>query len=127
MTLSGPFPTKKNQLMPRRGRNGRSAGFMYDPEVGAFIKRLAMEARGAWGHRRELLHPNVQVKLFVAHKKKDRDGLWTTILDALKKGRVIWDDSIEFYNGTEIKHPATLISDPRQERVVITLEANDTL
>jgi len=119
MQLHGPFPTKKNRLRPRIG--GRR-GQMYDPAVKEFIDRLAMEARGEWGSRRELVHPKVEIQFFISNPAKDRDGLWTTVLDALKRARVIFDDSIRWYNGPELKHPAVIVATARLELVKIVLE-----
>lgn len=117
LTFHGPFPSKKNRLRPRKGP-GR--GKMYDPEVKALILSMEMEARSQWGSHPYLDSPGVEIWMYVANFSKDRDGIWTTILDVLKKGRVIFDDSIRFYNGNEHKYPAQL-STARDERVLIRL------
>jgi hypothetical protein len=61
--------------------------------------------------------------MYVFNWAKDRDGIWTTVLDALKQARIIWDDSLRWYNGRELKHPAEQAPNLRMERIIITLTA----
>ena len=103
--LPGPIPTKKNKLRPRMG-GGR--GQMYDPETKGKIAALATVAAIQWGARAPLVHPDVTLGLEYVDGTQDRDGIWTTILDALKQASVIADDSIRCFNGTVIQTPAVL-------------------
>jgi Holliday junction resolvase RusA-like endonuclease len=102
LEFPGPIPSKKNKLRPRMGGRGQ----MYDPATKGAIAALATLAAIQWGSRLPVQHPSIGFELEYVDALQDRDGIWTTLLDALKKGGVIVDDSIKFFNGTVIKYPA---------------------
>jgi hypothetical protein len=116
MVLYGNIPSKKNYLQvgPRGGR--------YRGEVSACIANLTMQARAAWGARPPVESPDIEVRLFIHNPAKDRDGIWTTLLDVLKKARVIHDDSIRRNNGKETQWPVVIVN-KRDERAEITIDA----
>ncbi len=118
LVLQGKIVSKKNRLRPRRGPG---KGKMYDPAIKAAIDALDLQARAAWGARRALVHPTLDIFLFVANEAKDTDGMYTTILDVLKKAGVIFDDSIKYCNGLKRIHPAVIVP-AAMERVEIVLE-----
>jgi hypothetical protein len=101
LEFPGPIPTKKNKLRPRIG-----GGQVYDKATKGAIDALATLAAIQWGSRERIIHPSIEFELEYVDALQDRDGIYTTLLDALKKGGVIVDDSIKFFNGTVIKYPA---------------------
>lgn len=120
LVIYGKLPSKKNKLRPRSRRSGGRA-HMYDKETKAELDSMTMQARVAWGARRPLESPNVDVYFFVANPAKDRDGIWTSVLDCLKNAGVILDDSIALYNGIERKHPAEIV-EAADERVEVVID-----
>jgi hypothetical protein len=120
IVLYANFPAKKNKL---RTPSGRAAGhnLVYRKGVAAMTQNLVLQARAAWGPRPYLESPDIEVFYFTVSAAKDRDGIWTTLLDVLKQARILFDDSIRWSNGTETHHPATLVANPREERVEILL------
>ncbi len=121
LILRGAIPSKKNKLRPRNRRYGGRA-HMYDQETKAQIDALTTYARIQWGPRSPLVHPSWSFQFFVANAAKDQDGMLTCILDCLKQARVIVDDSITQCNGRLILESAVVVTDPREERVEITIE-----
>jgi hypothetical protein len=116
MTLVGRIPTKKNRLAP--GRPGQKMHYRND--VKAEMKALLDQVFILW-KRRPLDHPAVDWKLYIPNGGQDRDGMVTTLLDVLKKGGVIVDDSIRHFNGLETKHPAVIVP-AGEERVEIIFD-----
>ncbi len=101
LEFPAPIPSKKNKLRPRAG-----GGQVYDKETKAAIDALGMHARIQWGARIPVSHPSIGFELEYVDHLQDRDGIYTTLLDALKKGGVIVDDSIKHFNGLVVKYPA---------------------
>lgn len=114
-SLWGDLPCKKN----RRIGTGRNSH--YPPTVQATLRNLELQARGAWGCRKPVVSPDIEVFLYVASLSKDYDGIVTSVWDCLKKARVIVDDSLRYLNGTYLQHPAVQVS-AREERIEIVLE-----
>ena len=113
LTLVGPFSSKKNK---RRGTGKHSH---YPPNIKAEIQSIELQARCDWGYRKPLKHPVMSYQFVTPVLSKDRDGLWTTVLDCLKNAGVIVDDSIRYFNGTVVQHPA--ITNEVYEAVVIKI------
>jgi Holliday junction resolvase RusA-like endonuclease len=115
LRLIGDLPCKKNRI-----RAGPGGGH-YPKAVKATLVNLELQARVQWGARPPWLHPDFEIRMFVFNTKKDRDGIFTTVLDVLKKARVIEDDSIDLCNGLRTEHPATPVRTIREERIEITV------
>lgn len=115
LVLFADFPAKKNRLRvtPRGGA--------YTKQVRETMTNLETQVRAQWGPAGPIRPSYVIVEMFIINDAKDIDGIWTTTVDALKKGGVIHDDSIRSFNPTQLFAPATLVTDPHDERVVITL------
>lgn len=107
LTFRTAIPSKKNALVPRRGRG---TGKVYRPEVKAAMQQLEAQAALQWGRRRPLEHPDVEYWLSCHNEAQDRDGMETTLLDALKKAGVITDDSVRFFNGEKLSHQVEIVS-----------------
>lgn len=103
--LIGPVPSKKNGLRPTQGaeRARRKSGLVYKDGIGQAITDLSKQMQ--WNHP-QLLHPDVIFLLNPAIEDQDKDGMVTTLIDLLKKARVIRDDSIRWFNGTQLTPPA---------------------
>lgn len=115
LTLRANFPTKKN----RRLGTGRTSH--YPKEVRETLDNLFLQARVAWGPRKPVVHPDIEVTMYIANFSKDSDGIYTAVLDCLKRAGVIVDDSLRWLNGTLLMHPAVQVSE-REERIEIVLE-----
>jgi hypothetical protein len=112
------IPSKKNMLKPRApGSRGRA--YHYDTETSALLDATIAWLRKAWAPRLPVESPLVQVHYFVLHRRQDRDGIWTTVLDCCKKAGVIHDDNIRWFNGYVIHHPAVLVGHQRDAGVVL--------
>jgi hypothetical protein len=124
LVIWGDLPTKKNRLRPRKaGSRGRR--YHYDDATAAEINSIVTQARMQWGTRKEVAHPKLDVRLWIHNSAKDVDGIYTTLLDALKQARVIWDDSAKWLNGGTALHPVVFVPNVRQERAEITLTMED--
>lgn len=115
LTIFADFPSKKNRRM------GTGARSHYSTDVKATLQTIETQARAAWGYRKPVIHPDIEVSMFIANFSKDADGIYTGLLDCLKKARVIVDDSLRYLNGTYLQHPAVQVS-AREERIEIVLE-----
>jgi hypothetical protein len=116
LRLIGDLPCKKNRIHAARGQRGH-----YPKDTKRTLDNLLLQARSQWGTREPWLHPDLEIRMYVYNTHKDRDGIVTTILDVLKKARVIEDDSIAFCNGLRTEHPALPVRTIREERIEITL------
>ena len=116
--LRGDLPAKKNRVRPKRGSRG-----YYDGTTGEVIKDLANQAAVAWrgkeGRFPPVEHPDLVFRLYLVNPKNDRDGIITTALDALVKGGVLVDDSVEWLNGAQFIFPAEYVERIRDERIEI--------
>lgn len=124
LKLYANFPAKKNRLRSPPG-GSRGHNLVYKKGVRELIDNLVLQARAAWGSRPYLESPDIEVFFFTVNASKDRDGIWTTILDVLKQARVLFDDSIRWANGTEVHHPAVIVHQIREERVEVLLKWSD--
>lgn len=114
--LRGHLFSKKNNrgYDPRHGRV-----FITDPDAAA-IKWLVEQGRHQWAGRPPAVNPAVMVEWFVAIRNRDRDGAWTTLLDALQAARVLKSDNMANFGGPEFHAPIRVVPSADQERVVIT-------
>jgi len=115
------LPSKKNNLVRRAHAKGN---LVYNPETKAAKDAAETLARAQWG-RDPVVHPEVYVSMAIANIAKDPDGIWTTVADALKKGGVLRDDSIRFFNGRKVFEPVTIVGD-REECVTVVLRFEQT-
>ncbi len=116
LVLWGAVPSKKNM------RSLKSKGRYYDQKTKAELKALETYARIQWGPRRAADNPRMEFHFFVKARRKDRDGMYTTILDCLVKARVLHNDSVRWCNGAHVLHPVIVAQD---ERVEVLIEEAD--
>lgn len=126
LVLIGDLPCKKNRIRTGKGSRGH-----YAPGVKETLIDLQTQAAIQWRDRNGKLppleHPYVIEQMYIFNPAKDRDGIWTTILDVLKKAGVIIDDSIRHYNGPEHRHPAILVKSIRDERIEILIHPTESV
>jgi hypothetical protein len=121
-----PVPTKKNCLRPgRKDAEGKGGGLRYKRGIREACLALTHLAILQWGERAPLIHPNAQWWFIAENDRQDRDGMYTTMIDVLKKAGVIKDDSIKYFNGLQIIHPAVVTRAPLEAGVRITLDWRD--
>lgn len=115
LVLYGHCPSKKNCW--RRSEGG---GMFIPEEEKSQINILTTQALLQWGRRDPVEHPDVTVKFFVAAKRQDEDGMWTTVLDCLQKAGVLVNDNLAKFNGRKVHEPAEFVSE-QKERVEIRM------
>lgn len=114
--MRGTCPAKKN--LWKRGKSGR----MYlNDDVRAQIDTLTVQAESQWG-REPLEHPDMEVRFYVATKRRDRDGMFTTVLDCLQAAGVLRNDNLAHNNGKTVLHPAQFVREGK-ERVEVEIHA----
>jgi hypothetical protein len=120
LILYGHCPSKKNGW--KRG----GAGKMYIPEeMKEQIESLTTQAMFGWSSALKsecapVEHPDITVKFFVAAKRQDEDGQWTTILDCLQKAGVLLNDNYASFNSRKVHEPAEFV-EVSEEKVEIRL------
>lgn len=120
-----PVPSKKNLLRPTgtRERSVRRTPLVYKKGVREQMTAIEGYIMLGWSKRKgskaALVHPDVTVEMFVSDVLQDRDGIWTTILDCMKKAGVIVDDSIKYFNGTVSQVPA--VTGQPEFRAIVTM------
>ncbi len=110
--IEGPITSKKNQWRRRWKGVGLSAS--KKAEVDAVTWRLI----AAWAGRPPLRDETIVWRFW--SPRKDRDNLYTTMLDCMKAAGMIEDDRAEKMNGRHVLEP--LIRDP-VERLVLEIHA----
>ena len=109
--IEGPIPSKKNQWGKRRGGVGLPA------QARAEVDAITWRIIAAWGKRPMVRNERITFRFW--SPRKDRDNLYTTVLDCMAAANMIEDDRAEAMNGEHVLTP--LIRD-RRERVVIEVE-----
>ncbi len=101
-----PVPSKKNSLQQGIAKSGKKYRY-YATEVQKEIADLEMQVPG---HLRDLSleHPKVALYLTAPTDRIDMDGVWTCLLDVLKKQGVIIDDNLRHFNGGVYLAPAVI-------------------
>jgi Holliday junction resolvase RusA-like endonuclease len=99
-TLYGITKSKKNTYTPKR-----TGGMYKNTELQAELDNLEAQVPGDVRDLR-LEHPDVLVEFSSRSKRRDRDGLLTTVLDVLVKCGVFQNDDIAHFNGTVTLLPA---------------------
>ena len=113
ITFDCAIPTKKNKLRPSGSKR-----LHYDRTLKDQLRSLETLARVQWGARQPILHPDLHFHIEAA-MIQDRDGMVTTLLDALVKARVIPDDRIGICNGINVVYPAKKIATGSRAKVQI--------
>lgn len=117
LILRGELPNKKDRLMPRAGKG---KGMMYDREVKALMDALVTQARIQWGPRKTLpKFAEMVFRMSLKHARRDRDGIYATVLDALVTARVLENDTVKTCNGRHIIEPAMI--DEGEERIEVLI------
>jgi Holliday junction resolvase RusA-like endonuclease len=77
----------------------------YKKEAQASMDSLCLQIPG---HMRDLKleHPDIEIRMTVPNRRIDRDSVLVTILDVLKKMRVIREDNVAHCNGRVTIYPA---------------------
>lgn len=114
LTLWGHCPSKKN-LWSR----GQKAQFL-PPEVKEQIESLTTQALFAWKQPGPVEHPEMTIKFYVNAARRDRDGMFTTLLDCLQAAGILVNDNLRRCNGRMVIEPADFVSDA-DERVEIRI------
>jgi Holliday junction resolvase RusA-like endonuclease len=89
-----------------------------DSSVKRQIDDLTMQAMFHWRDSGPVEHPELTVRFFVHHARRDRDGMFTTLLDCLQAAGVLVNDNLANNNGRTILEPAEFVSEA-EERVEI--------
>ena len=108
--IDATLVSKKNALVPGKPKkNGKIAKPHYNARARLSMDEIIEAIPGALRDL-QLLHPDIGVYFYVdmAGAALDKDGVWTTVLDCLKKVGLIQDDSIKKFNGTVVLHPANI-------------------
>ena len=115
LVLWGKCPAKKN--LWSRGKGGHT---FLNAEVKAQIDALTHQARLQWGVRGPVEHPELTLTFYVHHARRDRDGMFTTVLDCLQEAGVLVNDNLAHNNGRTILEPCRFV-DEAEERVEILI------
>lgn len=116
LVLHGHCPSKKNLWTPNA-----TGGFRLMPEVKDQIEVLTTQALFHWKQTGPVEHPDITVTFFVHHARRDRDGMFVTILDCLQEAGVLVNDNLKWNNGRTILEPCVFV-EPKDERVEILIE-----
>ena len=123
LVLYGHCPSKKNMW------ERREAGRMVLPkEVKEQIDTLTTQALFGWKYPGPVESPDITVRFFVAAKRQDQDGMYTTILDCLQAAGVLVNDNIAHNNGRKILEPCEFVdaSDERGEIIIVSRHFRET-
>lgn len=113
LKLYGHCPSKKNLWSPRA-----DGGFRLLPEIKEQIDALTTQALFGWSVHHPVEHPDLTVKFFVNAQRRDRDGMFVTVLDCLQAAGVLVNDNLAHNNGTTVLEPCEFVS-VADERVEI--------
>jgi Holliday junction resolvase RusA-like endonuclease len=116
LVLAGPCPAKKN--LWQRGKSGR---MFLNATVKAQIDSLTIQARSQW-QQPPVESPVMEFRFYVAAARRDRDGMFTTVLDCLQEAGVLVNDNIRRNNGRTVLHPCEFVP-AKKERVEVEIEA----
>ena len=116
LTLYGHCPSKKNLWLPNA-----SGGFRLAAEVKKQIDALTIQAVFGWKLLGPVEHPDLTVTFYVHHARRDRDGMFVTVLDCLQGAGILVNDNLARNNGRTILEPAVFVSEA-DERVEILIE-----
>jgi Holliday junction resolvase RusA-like endonuclease len=135
--IYGHCPSKKN--LWARGK----AGIMFLPEeVKEKIATITTQLMFAWKYSGPVVHPDITIRFYVAEDRKslrkdfrnptkmiecsipkgnrDRDGMFTTLLDCMQAAGILVNDNIQNNNGTVVIEPCGFVKD-EDERVEIRI------
>lgn len=116
LNLWGHCPSKKNLWKP--GLNGQ---MFLDSDVKQQIDLLTMQALHGWRIEGPVDHPELTIKFFVNAQRRDRDGMFVTVLDCLQSAGVMVNDNLAHNNARTVLEPAEFVglSDERVEIRVV--------
>lgn len=115
LVLHGHCPSKKNLWQ----RGGSGAMFLAT-EVKDQIALLTQQAIFGWQFGAPVRHPDLTVTFYVRDARRDRDGMFVTLLDCLQEAGVLVNDNLAQNNGRTILEPAMFVK-PEDERVEILI------
>ena len=116
IVLWGHCPSKKN-LWERR----QAGRMVLPPEVKQQIEVITQQALFAWKHSGPVEHPDLTFRFFVNAARRDRDGMFTTVLDCLQSAGILGNDNLAHNNGRTVLEPVCFVA-PADERVEILIE-----
>lgn len=122
--LAGAVPVKKNgkMLIASKGHRPR---LITDPAKQSEIKALEFLARSVWRNRPPLTQATVSMTFHVAHRRKDPDGVQTTILDVLVAAGILQNDSMAHI---DILGPVKwVLVSPEEEGVIVQVSGKECL
>ena len=91
------------------------------PEVKRQIEALTLQAMFQWKLGAPIEHPDLTVRFFVHHARRDRDGMFVTVLDCLQAAGVLVNDNLAHNNGRTVLEPCVFV-EATDERVEILVE-----
>lgn len=122
-SLHGRIPSKKNRLASA----GPGRRFFLPSEIRRASDSLALQIISQLPREKPYRHlpreAEIEIQLRVSTARQDRDGMVTTILDALVDAGVIRDDSVSRWNGRLTVAPAEV--DPANPGATITVRCPD--
>jgi len=93
ITITGPIPSKKNRLRPRKDRKG-----YFNPDKGR-LQDIVYQILMQKGNTEPLNQPSIMVHFKCSNGRGDLDGKWTTLMDCLVKARVLVNDNLRHLPG----------------------------
>ncbi len=113
LELWGHCPSKKN--LWQRARAGK---MFLSTEVKAQIDTLTTQAMFLWKQRPPIEHPEITVTFFVRDARRDRDGMFTTLLDCLQAAGVLVNDNIAHNGGRTVLEPCQFVEESQEHTVI---------
>lgn len=93
LTITGPIPSKKNQLMPRKGNKG-----YFNPkarELRGIVQQIVWQV----GNIAPIDKPSITMDFTCSNARGDIDGKAVTVLDALVKSGLLINDNLKHFTG----------------------------
>lgn len=106
LSFDGPVPSKKNAQLQGTAKSGKKYRY-YAKGVQKAMSDLEMQVPGELRDLR-LEHPKAELFLTAPVDTIDVDGVWTCLVDVLKKQGVITDDNLKHFNGGVYLAPAVI-------------------
>jgi hypothetical protein len=117
LTIPMAVPAKKNFM--RSPGAGATTRLVYQRGIKAQMEAIVQVLQLQWSGE-PVRHP-ICIWRIDAPNQQDRDGIITTLLDAMKRARILVDDNIANCNGLWMTIPARNPTDPKNPNHQVTL------